>query len=465
MHKQHDSDSKRLTLGDIIEWSSGASSMPARARAAAVATVWNDSRKVTPGDAFVAIATDRDDGHHYVAAAFKAGAAAVIVDKKARVECSDADRGKLIVVADTQKAIARVATRYRQRLGLLLIGVTGSSGKTTTRTFISAVLRTTFAVGETYTNWNNHIGVPLSLLRFSGDEWAGVIEMGANHAGEIHALSKIARPDIALITNIGWAHVGLFGSLANTTRAKFEIADGLTSDGFLLLNGDDERVVAHSRKLGIPCVYFGVSPRCQVRPDKTIFDSRSGLDLVLGGHEFHLSVPGRHFMYSALPAIFLGRRCGVPDSRIAQALAQQKPVAMRGTVEKKKGVSFIVDCYNANPSSMRSAVTALADLSPVQKRVAVVGDMLELGKYAKRLHQELGRTLAKFGVQKVVAVGQFSREVAHGATAEGMAAGRIVTVAKAEDAVASLRELAEPGEVVLLKGSRGVHLETVFEKF
>jgi UDP-N-acetylmuramoyl-tripeptide--D-alanyl-D-alanine ligase len=455
-----------LTLGKLIEWSGGRSSLLAAPRSARVACVWNDSRKVTKGDVFLAIATGNDDGHRYVRAAFRAGAAAAIVGKKAIVDCDPVDRKKLIVVDDPLRAVERAAAKYRKELDILLIGITGSSGKTTTRSFIASVLKQGFPVGETYTNWNNHIGVPLSILRFEGTEWAGVIEMGANHENEIGPLSKIAAPDIAVITNIGYAHVGLFGSLAATTRAKFEIAVGLNKkDGFLLLNGDDDRLVAASRRLGRKTVLFGTSSRCDVRPERVEFHPERGLSFILDGCEFHLPVPGRHFLYSALPAIFLGRRCGIPDERIASALAAQKPLALRGGIERKLSAAFIVDCYNANPSSMKSAIATLVEIAPPKHRVAIVGDMRELGRYSKKLHIELGVLLAESKVDRVIAVGEFAREVAAGAKKGGMPSRRIVTAMNAVDAVVLAKKKVSKSDVVLIKGSRGIHLETVFENF
>ena len=455
-----------LTLGKLAEWSGGHSALPASARAARVARVWNDSRKVTKGDVFVAIATGNDDGHRYVRAAFKNGAAAAIIGKKAIVDCEPADQKKLIAVDDPLGAVGRAAARYRKELGILVIGITGSSGKTTTRVFIASVLKQGFPIGETYTNWNNHIGVPLSLLRFTGCEWAGVIEMGANHENEISNLSKIADPDIAVITNIGYSHVGLFGSLAATTRAKFEIADGLNKkDGFLLLNGDDARLAAEARRRGLKTVFFGLSGRCGVRPEKIAFDPNEGLSFSLDGSAFHLPVPGRHFLYSALPAIFLGRRCGIPDGKIARALAAVKPPALRGTVEKKRGASFIVDCYNANPSSMKCAIATLVEIARPEQRVAIVGDMRELGKYSKKLHSELGAVLAKSKVDRIIAVGEYAGEVAGGAIKGGMPSSRIWKAGNAEDAAAVARKVVAKHDVVLIKGSRGVRLETVLEKF
>jgi UDP-N-acetylmuramoyl-tripeptide--D-alanyl-D-alanine ligase len=440
--------------------------MSDRLRSRRAGTVWNDSRKVQPGDVFVAIETDTDDGHRYVGAALKAGALAAIVAKSKAAEFTKEQQKKLIVVSDTVKALQRMAARYRTEMGLLMIGITGSSGKTTTRSFISSVLRTGMNIGETYTNWNNHIGVPQSILRFKGEEWAGVIEMGANHAGEIHELSMIAHPDIAVITNIGYAHVGLFGSLTNTTKAKFEIADGLNSEnGFLLLNGDDPRLVKGARECGLKAYFFGMSANATIRAENVNVDPVQGVSFTVDKQRFVVSMPGRHFVYSALPAIFIGRRCGIRDQKIAQALASQKPVSMRGTVEKKNGVNFIVDCYNANPSSMESAIVYLTDLCEPKYRVAVVGDMLELGTYAKRLHTELGRRLADAKVKKVIAVGSFAKTVVDGAKKAGMSAKSLFTVDTSENAVAVVKDQVREGDMVLLKGSRGVHLEVVFERF
>ena len=455
----------RLTLGSLIDWCGGESELSEALRKKSVQGLWHDSRKVQPGSVFVAMGSDRDDGHAYVEAAFKAGALAAIVKKKKDVVCSAAYRKRLIKVSDPLKAVQKAAARYRKEMGILFVGITGSNGKTTTRTFISSVLRQKFDIGETYGNFNNHIGVPLSILRFKGDEWAGIIEMGANHEREIHELSRIVRPDIAVITNIGYGHVGLFGSLANTTRAKFEIADGLSSDGFMLLNGDDPRLVKAAKERGLKTIFYGMSSNCQIRPDSVGIDNEKKVYFRLNGTVFHLSMPGRHFIYSALPAICIGRRCGIPDEIIAETLASQKPLSMRGTVQVKNGVSFIVDCYNANPSSMKSAIAYLADMAETSKRVAVVGDMLELGSYSKRLHRELGKDLVKAGVKKIIAVGEYASDVAGAAVEAGISSKRVFTAENSEQAVQIAQNEILDGDMVLLKGSRGVHLETLFEKF
>ncbi len=455
-----------LTLGSLIKWCGGKSDLSESRQKALVGTVCNDSRKVTSGDVFVAIKTELNDGHAFVKCAFKAGAVAAIVDKKSKIECSARDLSKLIRVNDPVKAIQKAANQYRKQMGILFVGVTGSNGKTTTRTFISSVLRQGVKVGETFGNWNNHIGVPLSILKFAGDEWAGVIEMGANHVGEIHDLSKITEPDIAVITNVGYGHVGLFGSLSNTAKTKFEIADGLNAkSGFMLLNGDDLRLVKGVRERNLPVVFYGFSSRCEVRPKNVIIDQVKGISFEVDDYTFRLTMPGKHFIYSALPAIYIGRRCGLSDDLIADALLSQQPVSMRGAIEMRNGVRFILDCYNANPSSMKSGIAYLADITKPQKRVVIVGDMLELGSYSKRLHLELGKHIADASVKKMLAVGEFASYIAEGAKKAGLPAKSIHLATDSEKAAVIAHSIVKEGDTVLLKGSRGIHLETVFEQF
>ena len=454
-----------LTLGRMAAWMRATTRLSASERAVVVRRIWNDSRSVQPGDVFVAIATDKDDGHRYAANAFSAGAIAVIVARSKLARLSESERSRALAVTDPLSALQRLGSRYRLELDLPIIGITGSSGKTTTRAFIAAALRARFSVGETYTNWNNHLGVPLTLLRFGGNVDFGVIEMGANHVGEIRALSKIARPDIAIITNIGYSHVGLFGGLANTTKAKFEIAGGLGSSGFMLLNGDDPRLRAGARRLGRETVWYGTSPRCAVRAENIAVTPDLRTTFSVDGEQFELSMPGRHFVYSALPALYLGREFGVPVDAIAEVLRTIRPVSLRGGIERKNGAAFIVDCYNANPSSMAAGLALLADVAPADKRVAIVGDMLELGRYAKQLHRALGKRIADAGISRLLAVGEFARDVADAALRAGMNGSSILTAPDANAAVEPARRLVYEGDTVLLKASRGIHLETVFDRF
>lgn len=466
MSCEADTCMRRLTIGQLIDWCRGTSGLPESDRRQPAGTVLHDSRLIGSRDIFLALRTGSNDGHAYIESAFRAGASTVIAAKKSRVAVSPRYEKRIIRVADPLTAVQRAARRYRKELGYLLVCITGSAGKTTTRSFLAAVLRQQFVVGETCGNWNNHIGVPLSLLRFTGDEWVGVLEMGANHEGELRKLSKIAAPDIAVLTNIGYAHVGTFGSLAATTRAKFEITEGLNRrDGFLVLNGDDRRLTAAARESGIPAISYGTSRKCSVRAEKIIVDPVDGVSFSVDGCEFVLRMPGRHFIYSALPAILIGRRCGIPDSRIVQALRKVKPVTLRGSIQTRDRVRFIVDCYNANPSSMESAIVYLDDVAKNGHKVAVVGEMLELGRYSKTMHRQLGKKIAKSGIDRLITVGPSAGIVRDGALSEGMPAGKTAVAATADDALPLVRSLTRTGDTVLLKGSRGMALETVFQRF
>ena len=452
-----------LTLGRFADYSGGTSRFSPHERAKRISAVCNDSRKIQKGDVFVALETESDDGHKYVKSALDHGATAALVSKKKFGLFSDAEKAKCIVVNDPLAALQRAASKYRATLGCKMVGITGSSGKTTARAFISSVLKQTQTVSETRGNLNNHIGVPLCVLGFTGKETAGVLEMGANHHREIHVLSSIVRPDIGVIMNIGYAHIGYFGSLDNIAKAKFEIADGMKKNGVLVLNGDDPLLVKKGKKAKMNVVYFGMAKHCQVRASDVRLTAERHARFTVDKEEFELPMPGAHFIYAALAAIAVGRQFGVGAYAMRAAFSAMKPEPLRGTIEEKAGKTFIVDCYNANPSSMKSGIDLLVAVAGKKPKVAIVGDMLELGKYSSRLHAALGRQLAAAGVDRIIAIGEFAQTVAKAAAAGGVKQKNILTAKTSEAAVASAKAMLKPGDTVLLKGSRGIHLETVYQ--
>jgi UDP-N-acetylmuramoylalanine--D-glutamate ligase len=452
-----------LTLGQFAAFSGGETALSPDQRARPLAAVWNDSRKVAAGDVFVALETETDDGHNYVKNALEQGAVAALIAKKKIGMFPDSLRNRIISVTDPLKSLQRIAARFRTTLSCPIVGITGSSGKTTARSFVSAVLGQSLAVSETQGNWNNHIGVPLCLLRFTGKENVGVLEFGANHMHEIRTLSKIARPDIGIIMNIGYAHIGYFGSLANIAKAKFEIVDGMKKSGILLLNGDDQLLVSGAKKVRTRVEFFGTSKRCGVRAENVELTDDGRMRFAVDGEVYELPMPGGHFVYAALAAIAVGRKLGVSKSSIDAAFSAMRPAPLRGTIEQKHGATFVVDCYNANPSSMKSGIGLLSDVAGPQPKVAIVGDMLELGTYAPRLHTALGRQLAKSGVNRILAVGEHAQLVKKGAMAAGVPAANIATAETSVAALPLAKNMIKSGDAVLLKGSRGVHLETIYE--
>ncbi len=455
-----------MTLGDLIHWGEAQSSASAADRARCIGEVWMDSRKVKPGDVFVALKGDVADGHDYVEKALADGASGAIVAAAEAPRYNECIQSRLLIVSEPLSAVQRMAREYRKRLSIPIIGVTGSNGKTTTRRFIAELLKTERRVGETIGNWNNHIGVPLTLLRFSGEEDIGVIELAANHVGEIRTLSKIAEPTIGLITNIGYAHVGFFGSLSRTTEAKFEIIAGMKStEDALMINGDDARLRKVTREAGWKAVTFGFGRQCRIRAQNVTVSENGESSFTVDDTPFQLSIPGRHFIYAVLPAIYLARKYGVGMETIRKSVESLRPFEMRGGIEEHKGISFIVDCYNANPSSMKSAIALLKDMAGTRRMVAIVGEMRELGRYATRLHRALGRDLAREGVSRVVAVGEHGEDIVRGARENAETTIDALAVETAAEAGRWAVNELEKNDVVLLKGSRAVELERVMDLY
>lgn len=455
---------KRIRLQTLVAWMGGTCTLaPSRIRRA-IGDVWMDSRKIHKNDIFIALTSERDDGHNHVGKALGAGALAAVVARKKLAAFGGSERRKLIAVREPLRAVHRAAARYRKELGIPFVAITGSSGKTTTRSLVTTVLSAGMRVGTPQGNWNNHIGVPLTVLRFSGSEDAGVLEFGANHHGEISVLSRMIKPDVAVITNIGYAHIGNFGSLTGTTNAKFEILDGMrVRKGQLLINGDDFRLRRRSAEERISSVSFGLSSSCTMRASAVTVSAGGCTAFRVDGHRFGLTMPGRHLVYSALPAIWLGRHFGMSDSAISRALRNARLHSLRGNVIRKSGVTIIVDCYNANPSSMRCGIALLNDVAEEGRACAIVGDMLELGSCTRRCHRELGGRLARAGVRRIIAVGEFARHVAAGASAAGMRASAVACVPDAAAAASLAPAMLERGDTLLLKGSRDIGLERVLK--
>lgn len=423
---------------------------------APVTGVTTDSRAVQPGQLFIPLVGERFDGHAYIAKALDGGAAGCLTAAAPETLLP----GKLYIqVADTRLALKALASWYRNKFDLPVVQVTGSAGKTTTKEMIASVLSQRYNTLRTEGNFNNDIGAPLTLLRLMPEHQAAVIETGMNHFGEIRYLGEMVRPDIAVITNVGDAHIENLGNTRQgILRAKCEIFENLTPEGIAVLNGDDE--LLNTVTLPQTILRCGVGDGCGVRV--TDIDDR-GLEgvactVTIEGEHYRLttSAPGRYMIYPMAMAAAIGRRLGLTGEEIAAGVAAYTTVGSRMHLIRLPGERLVIDdCYNANPQSMAEGLRMLA-ASPAQHRVAVLGDMGELGQLTAQAHRDMGALTRRLGLT-AVAVG----EKMHALTETDPQAQWFATV---EEAMPAIRQLFTPGTAVLVKASHAMHFERIVKE-
>ena len=416
----------------------------------------NDTRIIKEGQIFIALKGARD-GHDFIPMALEKGAAAVLCER------CDGDF-PAIVVDDTRIALGKIANGERRRIGMKVVGVTGSVGKSTTKEMISTVLETTFRTAKTPANHNNDIGMPMGILAMPEDTEVAVLEMGMNHFREMAYLSTIGEPDLAVIVNIGTMHIEHLGSQEGILQAKLEILEGMQVDAPVLLNGDDKYL--RTADCGVHSVtYFGVGAGCAVRgSDVEITAGCVGFRVHANGMEFPLELPveGEHFVCDALAAVSVGLALGVEPAKIQESLANFQNMAGRQEIYEKDGFTIISDCYNAGPESMAAALKVLGRQEG--RRIAVLGDMLELGSCTQAEHYKVGR-LAAEQADYLMAYGPNSGRMEKGAITGGMVNGKARSFTDRRELVLALKRTARPGDVLLFKGSRGMHMELALEQF
>jgi len=427
-----------------------------------------DSRSIEKGHLFVAIRGEHHDGHTFIEQVTAKGIRGTIVQSNAR-GAVDHDRSKSIGVAcvevtDTTQALGQLAAYQRNRMNIPVVAITGSNGKTTTRRMVTHVMKQRYNTLATQGNFNNEIGLPLTLFNLEPSHEMAVLELGMNHSGEIARLGAICRPTIGVITNVGPCHLEFLGSLENIARAKGELIEQIAPDGVVALNRDDPYVAALAGKARLKVVWFGTHAQAHIRA-QNIKDGDRGVsfDLVLpdGRTTVALSTPGRFMALNALAAATAGHLAGLSTAEIKNGLE-----AFTGTkgrlqiLQSSRGIRIIDDTYNANPASMAAAIETLTVLRKGQRGIVVVGDMLELGNQAESLHRDLGRQAAESGAGRLYAFGDYAPAVLQGATEAGMAPADAFTGSK-EAIVQDLIARLETGDWVLVKGSRGMAMETV----
>jgi UDP-N-acetylmuramoyl-tripeptide--D-alanyl-D-alanine ligase len=437
-----------------------------------IRNISTDSRSIKRGDLFVALQGERFDGHEFVPAVLAKGAVGAIVHDQYRPPQSKAAGRSipfLFGVRDPLFAYQQLAAHHRSRFEIPVVAVTGSNGKTTTKEMVAAVLAQRWRTLKTEGNYNNRIGVPHTVFRLTARHQAAVIEMGVDAQGQTTRLCEIVRPTIGIITNIGPDHLEFFGSMEGSAQAKAELLDLLPAEGTAILNADDPYFDYLAARVRCRVVSFGLSEKADVRATNVVSDVRQGttFHLVLPGKSRHTAVTvkvhGTHNVANALAAAAAGYALNIPGAIIAQGLAKFRPAAMRSQVVTHHGVQIINDCYNANPASMKAAVQLLAQWTPARERVAVLGDMLELGAETHQMHRDLGQFIAGQGLSRLIACGPLGQDIAEGARRGGMAEASIIEVVDATAATEFVRTSVRQGDVVLVKASRGMKMEQVVQ--
>lgn len=422
-----------------------------------------DSRTVNSGDLFIALEGERFDGHDFVAAALGKDkqAVAAIVQKNKKL---DADPTRLLQVEDTLRALQALGAAARRLWNKPVLAVTGSAGKTTTKEILAHLLMTRYRVMKSIGNLNNHIGLPLQLLKLEPEHDLAVIEMGMNHLGEIHALGALAHHDFAIVTCVAPVHLEFFNSVAEIARAKYEIVETLHPGGVAVLNADDPYVSQFGRDFHGKVVTFGLRHPADVCARNIQLSGAGGssFDLVVEGVREPVNMPllGEHNIYNALAATAAALEKGVSPSQAAAALATIQPGDKRGEVLERNGATIINDCYNSNPKALIAMIDTLSSL-PAKRRLLVAGEMLELGSAGGQMHCDAGRHAAEKKIDMVIGVQGLAKILVEGAKAAGAHAEYVETAEEAGELLA--REL-RPGDAVLLKASRGVKLERALDR-
>ena len=429
-----------------------------------------DTRKIVPGALFVALKGERFNGEDFAAQAVEQGAAGVLVGSEYKQQPGEFGATLIKAVDDTQLAYQQMAAFWRRKFDIPVIAITGSNGKTTTKDMTAAVLSARFPVLKTQGNFNNEIGMPYTLLQLNDMHRAAVVEIGMRGLGQIAALAPFAAPEIGIVTNVGETHIELLGSIENIAKAKAELVEAIPAGGTVILNNDNPYTAAmkDKAKAGVRIVTFGIDNDADIKAaalishaGKTFFQCRIGRE----GEQKQLSIPmlGRHNVSNALAAVAAGHVLGLTAEQIAEGLESLEMTGMRFECKRIGAYNIINDAYNASPMSMEASLTTLKEIAADKgkRSIAVLGDMLELGHVAVAAHQKVGQQAAAAGVCGLITLGEMGREIARGAREAGLEA--VYSFDTHEEAAAKLRELLQPEDTILFKGSRGMKMETIID--
>lgn len=449
---------EKLLLSEIVTAVRGSFGYPSDIEISSIST---DTRTIEKGAVFVALKGKNFDGHDYAKKAMELGAAAVVTERAIEgAEC--------IIVDSTQTALLDIASYYRDKFKIRLIGITGSVGKTTTKEFVSLVMSKKFKTLKTQKNFNNEIGLPMTLFNLTNEHEAAVIEMGMSNFGEISRLSLTAKPNMCVITNIGYSHIENLGSRENILKAKMEILDGADENAPLILSKDDKLLktvkVRESRKV----IFYSTSDSSanvfasdiQTKSDRIEFNINSGGNV----YKAVINCLGEHNVKNALAAFCVGRECGIKPEDMIDAIGEFAPDGIRQKVSDINGVKIIADCYNSSPDSAKSAIHTLSQIDTTGRRIAVLGDMLELGQFSKELHRSVGETVFEEKIDLLLCFGEMSEYYIKGAVKKGFDESKAKLFDSKEELSKYLRSVIKENDAVLFKASRGMKFESLIEE-
>ena len=423
-------------------------------------TGWSiDSRTIVPGDLFFALRGPNHDGNIYVEEVLRKGAVAAVANA---IPSRDREGAVVLTVPDPLAALQCTAIWALRQWGGEVIGVTGSAGKTSTKDVIASMLAANTPVGKTIGNLNNHIGVPLSILRLPMEARVAVLEMGMNHAGEIRALCAIAKPRIGVVTNVGHAHMEAFDSIEGVAAAKRELIESLPADGVAVLNADDPLVSKFGQVHRGRTVTFGIDSPADFR-GANVHATDRGVSFRVDGVAFQSALLGRHSVLNILAGIAVASLYGIRPAQLVDVVRDLAASSMRGQRLVRDGVTILNDCYNSNPDAARAMIDVLRE-TPAERRIAVLGEMLELGRWSQSLHRDVGRYAASRGIDVLIGISGEACHLVDAARQSGLAKDAALFFPDANQAGEHLRRIAHPGDVILLKGSRGTHVEHALER-
>lgn len=422
-----------------------------------ISGISTDSRTIRTGEAFAALPGDRFDGHDFVAKAEVMNCTGIIVNREwASSQSAAWPHRAVLAVENTLTALQEIARNYRQQFDIPVVAITGSNGKTTTKDMTAKLLAKKFNVLATRGNRNNHIGLPLTLLDLAPDHDGLVVELGMNHLGEIDRLAEICAPEFGVITNVGPVHLEFLESVDNVYRAKLELASHVDT---LLVNGDDVRLVNEAQKRGPQIITFGTSSGCDYRVTEIFSNGRPGQKFFVNGQPAEILLPGQHNVLNAAAAIAVADQLGLNWTEITEGLREISLSDFRSEVLQTGRFTILNDCYNANPTSMKSAITMLLDYPAKNRRVAVLGDMHELGDSSRDWHFQIGEFVARNNINRLIAIGKDAEFLSEGALQAGMTRDQIDHCDSVDAALEIVKSRLEPDDVILIKGSRSMHLE------